>query len=210
MLGTPKAILPKAILFDMDGTLTRPNLDFDAIRADVGVVGPILEAIDLLSADQQQIAHKKLLFHERLGAQTSELNDGCVELLRWVESVGIRTALVTRNTPESVETILRKFGLNFDVRITRDDKPYKPQPEPAWLACSRLGIDPTHAWFVGDGCHDIECAVAADIASVWISHGQPCSFDARPTVTVRDLLELHELLRQFAHAPTVDDVAVST
>ena len=34
---------PRAVIFDMDGTLTRPTLDFDAIHAAVGVPEPMLE-----------------------------------------------------------------------------------------------------------------------------------------------------------------------
>ena len=40
-------ILPAAMLFDMDGTLTVPYFDFDAIRREVGVGNqPILEAVE--------------------------------------------------------------------------------------------------------------------------------------------------------------------
>src|SRR5689334_2066126 len=38
--------LPRALLFDMDGTLTRPYFDYPAIRAEIGVVeGGLLEYI---------------------------------------------------------------------------------------------------------------------------------------------------------------------
>ena len=38
--------MPRAILFDMDGTLTQPIIDFAAIKHDIGLGnGPILEAI---------------------------------------------------------------------------------------------------------------------------------------------------------------------
>ncbi len=39
-------ILPRAMLFDMDGTLTAPFLDFDRIKSEMGIGNqPILEAI---------------------------------------------------------------------------------------------------------------------------------------------------------------------
>ena len=34
------------VIFDLDGTITEPYLDFDTIRAKVGVEGPILEAME--------------------------------------------------------------------------------------------------------------------------------------------------------------------
>jgi HAD superfamily hydrolase (TIGR01549 family) len=189
----------------MDGTLTVPVLDFDAIRADLGVKGPILEAIENMSPQDQHVAREKLLGHERRAAQRSQLNPGCVELLQWARSEKLKLALVTRNTPESVATVISKFGLEFDTLITRDDRPYKPMPDPALLACKRLGVSPADAWFIGDGNHDIECAVAADITSVWISHGEPRDFTAVPTAAVRDLWELLDLLRAIQTKSTVSN-----
>ena len=37
---------PRAAIFDMDGTLTRPCLDFSRIREEIGVSRPILEAMN--------------------------------------------------------------------------------------------------------------------------------------------------------------------
>src|SRR5258706_313311 len=46
MSSVTKIILPKALLFDMDGTLTRPMLDFPRIKAEMGIGSkPILEAL---------------------------------------------------------------------------------------------------------------------------------------------------------------------
>ena len=42
------------IIFDLDGTLTKPVLDFDAIRAEIGgIEGPILEAMVDLSPEDR-------------------------------------------------------------------------------------------------------------------------------------------------------------
>ena len=43
---------PRAVIFDLDGTLTEPVLDFDAMRAEIGLPEgvPILEHIDGLTA----------------------------------------------------------------------------------------------------------------------------------------------------------------
>jgi len=41
----------EAIIFDMDGTLTVPVLDFDRIRSEIGLpAGPILESLLALAA----------------------------------------------------------------------------------------------------------------------------------------------------------------
>jgi HAD superfamily hydrolase (TIGR01509 family) len=187
--------LPKAILFDMDGTLTRPLLDFDQIRRDIGIgSGPILESIKRMTAEEKVVAERILHGHEDRAAEESTLNPGCVELLKWVDNAGIVTALVTRNTRRSVETVFRRHGLHFDVCITREDGKYKPDPAPLFLACERLGVKSDDAWMIGDGYHDIEAGVAAGMRTVWISHGSNRDFIAEPTHVVGDLIQLLQLL----------------
>ena len=183
--------MPRAILFDMDGTLTQPLLDFDQIRRDMGIGnGPILESLKKMSGVEKITAEKILHDHEDRAARESTLNPGCRELLQWVENNGIASALVTRNTRQSVETVFSQHGLFFDVSITREDGKYKPDPAPLRLACQRLNVAANDAWMVGDGYHDIEAAVAAEMTSVWISHGSERTFAARPTHVVHDLLQL--------------------
>jgi HAD superfamily hydrolase (TIGR01509 family) len=188
--------LPRAILFDMDGTLTRPVLDFDAIRRDIGIGnGPILESIKKMASEEKTIAERILHGHEDRAAEASELNPGCRELLNWLVSVDVATALVTRNTRRSVDTVFRRHGLHFDICITREDGKYKPDPAPLYLACERLNVKAADAWMIGDGYHDIEAGVAARMRTVWISHGSEKTFSATPTHVVRDLIELQKFLR---------------
>src|SRR3954471_20409366 len=91
--------LPKAILFDMDGTLTRHLLDFPAIKADLGIGDrPILEALAEMSAEERATADAILDRHERHAAECSTLNEGCEPLLARIRSLGLRTAIITRNS----------------------------------------------------------------------------------------------------------------
>ena len=195
MISNPPLTLPRAILFDMDGTLTKPVLDFDQIRRDIGIgSGPILESIKRMTAEQKIIAERILHGHEDRAAEASTLNPGCEQLLKWVDNANIASALVTRNTRQSVDTVFRRHGLHFDVCITREDGKYKPDPAPLLLACDRLGVPIEQAWMVGDGYHDIEAGVAAGMRTVWISHGGEKTFAAEPTHTVTNLIELLQLL----------------
>jgi len=195
-LLTP-AMLPKAILFDMDGTLTEPYLDFDLIKREMGIERsqPILEALARMPPKQRAVAEKILHRHEERAADASTLNRGCVELLSWVREHKMETALVTRNSRRSVRTVFDLHGLHFDVCVTREDGKFKPNPAPLLLACERLKVRPSDAWMVGDGYHDIDAGVAAGIRTVWVSHDKQRSFVNQPWRTVRDLLELTELLR---------------
>lgn len=190
-------ILPKAILFDMDGTLTRPVLDFPAIKAEMGIGDrPILEALAEMTDDDRRRAEAILLRHECQAATASTLAEGCESLLAWLDQRGVQRALITRNSRDSVATVLARHGMKFQVLISREDGKFKPDPEPVLLACRRLGIVPADAWMVGDGYHDIEAGNAAGAPTVWISHGRVRQFAAEPWRTVRDLLELTVLLEE--------------
>jgi HAD superfamily hydrolase (TIGR01549 family) len=190
-------ILPQAILFDMDGTLTEPIMDFDLLRRDMGIAsGPILEALALMEPQRRRVAEEVLNRHEDQVASESTLNPGCPELLHWLEEKGIETALITRNTRRSVKTVFDLHGLHFDVCITREDGKFKPDPAPLQLACERLGVEKSRSWMVGDGSHDVNAGIAAGIRTVWLSHGAAKPFRAGPWLIVRDLLELTDVLRR--------------
>ena len=190
------AVLPRAILFDMDGTLTEPLIDFAAIRRDMGVgPGPILEQMARMGPARRAAAEAVLFRHEDDAAARSTLNAGCRELLAWLDEIGLPVALVTRNTRRSVRTVLARHDLHIDVCVTREDGQFKPDPAPLLLACDRLGVSPGEAWMVGDGPHDIEAGASARMVTVWVSHRQPKPFAAEPTVAVEGLPQLHDRLR---------------
>ncbi len=196
--ATLPATWPAAILFDMDGTLTAPMIDFDAIRRDMNLpAGPILEAMAGMTPADRAAADAVLFRHENGAAERSTLNPGCHELLDWLAGIGMPVALVTRNTRRSVETVRRRHGLRIDVCVTREDGKFKPDPAPLVLACDRLGVEPAAAWMVGDGYHDIEAGVAAGMTTVWVSHRQAKPFAAEPTTTVVGLPDLHAHLRKI-------------
>ncbi|HEV8290868.1 MAG TPA: HAD family hydrolase [Tepidisphaeraceae bacterium] len=190
------ADLPKAILFDMDGTITQPMLDFPRIKREMGIgQRPILEALAEMSESQRQIAEAVLHRHEEEAAANSALNVGCKEMLAWLHRHGIGVAVITRNSRRSVETVCQKHGLKFEVLITREDGKFKPDPAPLVEACRRLRVEKEDVWMVGDGQYDVEAALAAGIASVWVSHGRIKPFAAEPQRVVQDLQELTAVLQ---------------
>jgi HAD superfamily hydrolase (TIGR01549 family) len=171
-------------------------LDFPRIKAEMGIGSrPILEALAGMNASDRSVAEAVLHRHEEEAAQNSTLNAGCKKLLGWLHHQQIPVALVTRNRLHCVETVLRRHKLSIDVCITRDDGLFKPDPHPLRLACRRLNMSERDVWMVGDGQYDIEGGIAAGINTVWISHGREKSFEAMPWRSVRDLLELTNLLQ---------------
>lgn len=186
---------PRAVLFDMDGTLTEPLLDFPRIKADMGIgAQPILEALARMDEAARAAAESVLQRHEEDAAARSTLNAGCHALLDGLAARGIGTALITRNSRSSVDTVIRRHGLRIAVLVAREDAEPKPSPEPLWLACRRLEVEPASTWMVGDGQYDMEAGAAAGIRTVWVSHGRTRNFEATPWRVVRDLVELSRLL----------------
>src|SRR5690242_19653144 len=68
-------VLPKALLFDMDGTLTQPALDFPRIKAAMGIgTRPILEALAEMNEAERKRAQQILHEFEEVAAAQSLLN----------------------------------------------------------------------------------------------------------------------------------------
>lgn len=192
--------LPKAVLFDMDGTLTEERLQWDDLRVSLGVPEgkAILESLLAMSPPDREKAEQILHRHEHEAASRSSLNPGCTELLKWLDAQGIGRALITRNTRQSVRTVFDRCGLHFDVAITREDGEFKPDPAPLRHACAQLGVSTDDAWMVGDWKYDIEAANNANVHGVWLSFGRERTFEAVPDRVVYDLNELFETLKRLA------------
>src|SRR6476469_4333934 len=189
-------MLPAAVLFDMDGTLTEPMLDFPRIKAEMGIGDrPILEALAGMNPRERLAAEAVLHRHEEEAARESTLTPGCRELLEWLDVRGVGKALITRNSRRSVETVLERHGLRIDVLIAREDAPPKPDPSPLKLSCDRLGVCGAAAWMVGDGQYDVEAGNAAGLRTVWVSHRRQRSFGAVPWRQVIDLIDLAGLFK---------------
>jgi HAD superfamily hydrolase (TIGR01549 family) len=191
-------MIPSALLFDMDGTLPRPSLDFPAIKREMGIGDkPILEALAELGPHQRAAAQAVLHRHEERAAAESTLNPGCAELIDWIDRKQLPIALITRNSRRSVDVVIQRHKLRIEILITRDDGPFKPDPAPLLRACEQLKIDPKQAWMIGDGRYDVEAGLAAGMKTVWISHARKRDFLAEPWRTVIDLHELLNVLRQI-------------
>ncbi|KKK48766.1 hypothetical protein LCGC14_3141840, partial [marine sediment metagenome] len=54
------------VIFDMDGTIVESMIDFEAIRAELGIEAGkgILETIESMPPSRRAEAHRKLLAHE--------------------------------------------------------------------------------------------------------------------------------------------------
>lgn len=190
----------KAVIFDLDGTLTEPLLDFDAMRAEIGLPpGPILEQLAHADAATRARADEILRRHEREAIAKATLADGCVELLAALEARGIPVAILTRNVREVMDTFVETFKFRFAAVYTREDGPHKPSPAGVHALCDKMGAPPAETLVVGDYKFDILAGRDAGCRTVLVtSTHQPTPTElpewGPPHLVVASLRELIPLL----------------
>lgn len=186
----------RVVIFDLDGTLTRPILDFDVIRAEIGITsGPILEAMEHMDDVAKARASEILTKHEWKAAGHVALYDGAVEVVTSSRTAGYAVALLTRNTRPIVDFLIEKHGFEFDAIRTREDGAVKPSPEPVLSICRQLMARPSESWMVGDFLFDIMSGRAAGARTVLMigAHPDP-EYASQADHVIRELRELLPLL----------------
>ena len=185
-----------AVIFDLDGTLTKPYLDFDAIRREIGISsGPILEAIANLDAAGRRDAEVILLRHEWEAAKNASLYEGAVETVAACRTKGYGVAILTRNARAIVDYILAEHGFVVDAIRTREDGAIKPSAEPVLSICRELQADPTHSWMVGDYLFDMLSGKAAGSRTVLMIGDQALpEYASQASYVIRKLRDLLTLL----------------
>src|SRR5579885_2787357 len=148
----------RGVVFDLDGTLIVQELDFEAMRREIGLPSgtPLLEAVERLEGAGREAALGVLRRHELAAAETARLNPGVAAFLDWLAGRGVRTAVLSRNMRVAVEKVLRRCGLALDLVLAREDAPYKPSPEGLWQICAAWGVAPAEVLMVGDYLFDLQ------------------------------------------------------
>lgn len=185
----------KAVIFDLDGTITKPYFDFDAIREEIGIDcqgGPILEAMEKMMPEQRQRAEAILHYHEEKAVVESSLNPGARETLEGLRRRGISIGILTRNRKCNVHAVAERHHLFFDAVVGREDGPVKPHAFGVLHLCDRFDVRPQETMLVGDYLFDLLCARAAGAIPVLIAnHERAAEFAPHADFTVQTL---HELL----------------
>ena len=187
---------PRAVIFDLDGTLADSALDFDAIRAEIGLMPglPILEQLADADEATRHRAETIMRRHERHAISGATLTDGCGDLLARLAALAIPTAILTRNIREVVETFTETFALRFDAVYTREDGPPKPSPAGVLKLCADLGVAPADTLMVGDYKFDVMAGRNAGSRTVLIHPGPLSPADrmewGAPDLVIQSLREL--------------------
>ena len=211
---------PRAVLFDLDGTLadTAPDLaaaanqlraacglaptPYDQLRpvASAGARGLIGVAFGLKPGDAEYEA-LRLAFLDNYAAAIathSTLFNGIPELLQSLEKCGIKWGIVTNKHARFTELLVPKINLEHAACVISGDTTQHPKPHPAPLleAARRLDVAPQDCWYVGDDLRDIQAGHAAEmmtIAAAWgyCGDSEPVSWQAHAIAqTPHDVLKL--------------------
>ncbi|MHC4071833.1 MAG: HAD family hydrolase [Planctomycetota bacterium] len=188
----------RAVIFDLDGTITQPYFDFDAIREEIGLArdsGPVLESMEKMTAQERQEAERILHYHENKAVAESQLNAGAEQTLSALRAAGIHIGVLTRNTRDNALTIARKHNLRFDAVIGREDGPVKPDAFGVVQLCRQFGAEPEETLVIGDYLFDLLCAKAAGAVAVLLAnHSQAGEFAEHADFCVENISEILEIV----------------
>lgn len=188
----------RAVIFDLDGTITEPFFDFDAIRAEMGLPkdsGPILESMAKMTPNQRKAAQQILDYHEQLAVEKSQINPGVRETLNKLRKNGIKIGILTRNTKDNVYAVAEKHGLFFDAAVGREDGPVKPDAFGVLKICNTFGVSPSQTLVVGDYLFDLLCAKAAGAVAVLLTnHKNADQFSQYADFTIARLEQIFDII----------------
>lgn len=216
---------PRAVLFDLDGTLadTAPDLaaatnrlrtarglepaPYERLRAvaSAGGRGLLGAAFGISPEDENypELLAEFLNNYQSALAVGSRLFDGIAPLLEALRTNGMGWGIVTNKFMRFTDPLVLQIGLHeADCVISGDTTPHsKPHPEPLLEAARRLALPPQACWYVGDDLRDIQAGRAAGmrtIAAAWGYCGatEPLAWDA--DWVAGSPLELLELVHRMA------------
>ena len=225
---------PRAVLFDLDGTLadTAPDLaaavnwtrtergleptPYAVLRptASAGARGMIGAAFGLAPGDEgyEELRMQWFERYQSAMAVHSTLFDGISDLLEGITGAGMAWGIVTNKPARFTDPLVPLIGLaHAGCVISGDTTPHaKPHPAPLLEAARRLDIAPAHCWYVGDDLRDIEAGRAAGMVTVACNWGYCGSID--PATWGADHLldtpqQLLQMLQQLADAARTAETA---
>jgi len=188
------------VVFDLDGTIVKFNLDYKAARAEVTEflvnqgfpksifslnesVFEMLKKTEIYmqnhkaGKDFQKLKRDALSIMEKYemeSAKTTQLLPGILETLQALKKVKLKLGLFTVNSKKATEHTLSTFRLKpyFSTVVTRDSVSFvKPNPIHLETALKALKAKPEETIVVGDSIMDMKSAQELDVFAVGTSTG---------------------------------------
>ena len=109
--GTSDWTAIKGVVFDMDGTLTIPTLDFVLMheRLNIPMSCDILASVNAMSPSQRAEAMRVIEEMEKEANDVMQLQPGVLELMDYLAEHRIQRAIMTRNTLVGVDVLLHNM-----------------------------------------------------------------------------------------------------
>jgi 2-phosphoglycolate phosphatase len=178
---------PRAVIFDMDGTLADTFALVvaawnAALSAHAGREYAAAEVIARFGIPDSAMIRRELpehlgdtaveVYHRAYEAQHTPLAhafDGITEMLAAIKDRGLPTGVVTGKGQRSARITLAALGWErmFDAVVTGEDVArQKPDPEGLFIVCKQLGVQPRDSVFVGDSPADIGAGKNAGMKTI--------------------------------------------
>ena len=189
----------RGVIFDMDGTLTEPVIDFAGMRRRLGIpTGDILATVRAWPEAQRRTAFDVIEEIEEDARLRMTIRPGTVELLAFLDRSGIRRGLITRNTTRAVDCLVKRLGTDFSEVVTREFDPVKPDPASALHVSRKWGIAPSEIMLLGDYRDDLLCGNAAGMRTCLLKTDRNHEFAALAHYVVDDLKQFRALVARLA------------
>ncbi|ORY83885.1 HAD-like domain-containing protein [Protomyces lactucae-debilis] len=205
MSSTAARLRPKlkAVIFDMDGTLTKPQTYmFKEMRDALKITKEqdILGSIEALPSEEQEAAHDKIRDIERNAMSKMEIQPGLHTLFKYLAETKVRKAICTRNFHEPTQYLLDHFLQDYKIWpvITRAFTPPKPSPEPLLHILEKWpDVEVEACMMVGDGADDIKAAQAYKMDTILVLNKDNEELKKlNPTHVVHDLSEIIQIIEE--------------
>jgi HAD superfamily hydrolase (TIGR01509 family) len=135
--------------------------------------------------------HKEALFRARAGGNLQALA-GVIELLEFLETRGIPTAIVTSTPRENLDLVLETIGLvgRFGTLVAEEDASRgKPDPEGFLVAAERLGVAASDCVVIEDAPAGLQAAKAGGMRAIGVTTTHPASALGDADIVVASLAE---------------------
>jgi HAD superfamily hydrolase (TIGR01549 family) len=163
----------RAVVFDMDGTLTAPHtIDFARMRSRLACPPQqdLLHFVASAPCPETRASREAIIVDEELRAEIRLQPDVGV-VATWLRTRNLGSALLTRNNAQVTRKTLELLGpgFAFGAVLSREwPGPPKPDPAPLLHIARELGCEPHEVCMVGDSVDDVECGRNAGALSVLI------------------------------------------
>jgi 2-phosphoglycolate phosphatase len=195
----------KLCVFDLDGTLVDTKLDIalalQKVMGEAGFPKPGLDEVKNAIGGGARKALFKLTgleggildpmlkefttLYEEMCCDNTVVYQGAEELLKKLNGLGIKLAVVTMKFRAPSHKILAHHGLIdlFDTVLTFDDlEKRKPDPDSLFMLQRKFSVSPEDTLMVGDSMTDLDYAKAAGVDACAVTFGYGVLEDMKAAV----------------------------